>query len=555
MARPLRAARQRDPGDLQRDPPGGPRARGDRRGGRPADDVVAAPDAQGHLHGHCERGRAGGPGRDSREDARHHHGGIETPGGDHMRAGAWTLLIGVALALVIAATTSLAAERLELSLDDAIELALSENRSLKAARAREMGANAREGQARSMLLPSVSASGSYTKLDERPYMDASGFGSIFEPLMEPFQYLVEQGYLDPSTLEGLEGGSGTDKIYMGDDDVYSFGLTVQQTLFSGGAVWNGYRASEFAADAASHLADRERDETVYRTTEAYLNLVRALEGLEVMEASVRQMEAHLSDLEAMYEEGMLLESDILRARVQMSSVRLQRNEAEHGVRLARAALAYELGLDIDADITPTDGLDPVGLPERELEAWTERALDERPDLLAAEAGAEAASRGVAAARGEYFPSLVVRGNYTWDRPNREYEPEFYDHWSVTLALQMNIFDWGGRGNRIKEARAARIEAEETAAMAEEGVRLDVTSRYLAHEEALLAVAIAEDGAGQARESLRVTREAFRSGTATNADVLDAQTALTAAEMELVDAQARLRLAEAGLMLATGVMNR
>ena len=472
-----------------------------------------------------------------------------------MRASAWLLLLGVALALVIALSTSNAAERLELSLDEAIEVALEENRELRAAKAREMGAEAREGQARSRLLPSVSASGSYTKLDERPYMDASGFGSIFEPLMEPFQYLVEQGYLDPSTLEGLEGGGGADKIYVGDDDVYSFGVSVQQTLFSGGSVWNGYRAAEHAAEAAERMTERQRHETVYRATEAYLNVLRARAGLEVMEDALEQMKAHLSDLEAMYEEGMLLESDILRARVQMSSVRLRRNEAEHGVRLAGAGLAYQLGLPVGTEIVPSDDLEPIGLPERGLDDWTSRGLESRPDLRAAERGVEAASSGVAAARGEYFPRLVLSGTYNWDRPNREYEPEFYEHWSVTVALQMNIFDWGGRGNRVREARAARIEAEELAEMAEEGVKLDVTSRYLAHDEALMAVSIATDGVEQARESLRVTRESFRSGAATNADVLDAQAALTTAEMELVNAQAQLRLAEAGLMLATGVINR
>lgn len=471
-----------------------------------------------------------------------------------MRASAWTMVVVAALAVLTAGDGAGATERLELSLDEAVELALEQNRTLRAARARKLGAEAREGQARSRLLPSISGSGSYTKLDERPYMDASGFGSIFEPLMEPFEYLVDEGYLDPSTLEGLQGG-GADKIFMGDDDVYSFGVTVQQTLFSGGAVWNGYRAAEHAAEAAAQQAERESDQTIYRTTEAYLNVVRARAGLDVTEASVDQMEAHLADLEAMYEEGMLLESDLLRARVQMSSVRLRRNEAEHRVRLARAALAFELGLDVDTEIVATDGLAPVGLPDLELDEWTERGLDNRPDLLAAESGARAADRGVAAARGEYFPSLVVNGTYNWDRPNREYEPEFYEHWSVTVALQMNIFDWGGRGNRIKEAKASRIEAEEMAAMAADGVRLDVRSRYLAHDEALHAVSIARDGAEQARESLRVTREAFRSGAATNADVLDAQAALTTAEMELIDAQARLRLAEAGLMMATGVINR
>jgi len=84
--------------------------------------------------------------------------------------------------------------------------------------------------------------------------------------------------------------------------------------------------------------------------------------------------------------------------------------------------------------------------------------------------------------------------------------------------------------------------------------LDVRRSYLELDEASQAVGIAEGGVLQARESLRVTRESFRSGVASNSDVLDAQTALTTAEMNRVAALARLQQAEAGLELAAGVVS-
>ena len=61
--------------------------------------------------------------------------------------------------------------------------------------AAEEAARARMWQARAAFLPSVSASASYTRLDEIPYMDGSQFGNMFGPLIAPFQELYDQGLI------------------------------------------------------------------------------------------------------------------------------------------------------------------------------------------------------------------------------------------------------------------------------------------------------------------------------------------------------------------------
>lgn len=463
---------------------------------------------------------------------------------------------GVALGVVvgIAACPAAAAERLEITLDEAIALGLEGNRELAIVRGAEDAARARLGQARAGFFPRLSASGSYTRLDEAPYMDASQFGEIFAPLTVLFQELVDNDCLSEDTLAGLQVG-GADRIYLGDDDIYSIGLSVEQPIFTGGALLSAYGASKHAADAASWNTRRAEDVTRYAITQAYAGLVVAQAVFEVMEDAVEQMQSHLSDIEAMYEEGMVLESELMSARVRMSEIELDRNAAEHGVRLAQAALAFEMGVSVDTEIVPLDQLDNRSAPSRDESSWMETAIANRPDLQAMSEAAEATGNAVSLARSGYLPQLVLIGNYNWDRPNREYAPEFYDHWSVTVALQMNIFDWGLTGNRVKEAKSGRIQAENGLALLEDAVRLDVRRSLLEHDEAMTAVAIAGAGLAQARENMRITRESFRSGAATNSDVLDAQTAQTTAEMNRLAALARLRLAGAKLELATGINSR
>lgn len=473
------------------------------------------------------------------------HGALRRRGAAR-RWSVWLALLAGALSV----TAPACGETLSLSLDEAIDVALDNSKELAAARAGAEAAQARAGQARAGFFPAISASGSYTRLDEAPYMDASQFGDMFAPLMVPFQDLVDEGYLDPATLEGLSGG-GSDKIYLGDDDIYSVGLTVTQPLFTGGAILSAHGAASHGARAGALSARRAEDRLRFAVTEAYTGLVQAGAALDVMDAAAEQVRSHLSDVEAFFEEGMVLESDLMLARVKASEVELARSRAEHLVRLADAALSFVMGIDVETSVDPRDALDARPAAVGGLGALTDLALDARPDLLAANEAVAAADNGVSLARSGYFPQVVLMGSYNWDRPNREYEPEFYKHWSATLAVSMNVFDWGLTGNRVREARAGLAQAERVSAMFADAVRLEVKQGYLEHEEAVDALAIAEDGLAQAREGERIVREAFRNGAAKSSDVLDAQTALTTAEMNRIAALAGLRIADAKLALATG----
>jgi len=466
---------------------------------------------------------------------------------------AGALVFAVCLTVGVAGQAG-AGERLELTLDQAIELALEQSDALAASRAGAEAALARARQARAGFFPSISASASYTRLDEVPYMDASEFGDMFAPLMVPFDYLVDEGHLDPATLEGLSG-SGVDRIYMGDDDIYAVGLSVTQPLFTGGALSSAHEAAKHAAVAGGLNADRTEDQVRYDATEAYMALVAGRAALAVTDEMLTQMQSHLSDVEALYEEGMLIESDLMLARVRMSEIELNHSRAKHLVGLAGAALSFAIGIDVDAVIEPVDTIEEGHTLGGDLQSLTERALSCRPDLAAMGELVGAADNGVTGARAGYFPQLMLMGNYNWDRPNREYEPAFYDHWSATLALQMNVFDWGATSGRVSEARAGFAQAERMRDMFEDAVRLEVKRSYLTHSEVIESLAIAEEGLAQAQEAMRVARESFRNGLATSSDVLDAQTALANAEMSRIRAMTALRVSEARLVLAVGGTDR
>jgi len=460
-----------------------------------------------------------------------------------MKIRSWILII------LLIPSVSLAAERLTLGLEEAIELGLKQNRTLRIARERVQASEYGVRSARTAFLPHLSGGGTYTHLDERPYIDASGFGRMFDPLMAPFDDLVNKGYLDPATLEGLQG-DGLDRIYVGEIDNYIFNLSVRQPLFTGGALRNSYKIAQRNAETERWNLQRDQRQVRLDVTEAFLGLVKAQGFLKVTKESILQLEAHINDLENLYAEGMIIENDLLKARVQLSTVRLQNNRAENGVKMASSYLCHLLDLNLDTEIIPEEIPQPSEESLRSLNSYTSNALQKRAELKAMSAQNEMGKSLISVQRAKYFPSLFLVGNYDWRRPNRQYEPEFYGSWNAALLLQLDLFNWGETHYRIQEAQSAYRQIAEATRLLENRVALQVKQAYLGLEESRRAVELAEEALRQAEENYRVTSENFRASVATNTDLLDAQADLTKARTEKINARADLLVAEERFKFAT-----
>jgi outer membrane protein len=454
-------------------------------------------------------------------------------------------------ALLLCPLLAWGGETRTLNLDEAIQMALDHNRSLKAAATRLRSSEYGAREARSALLPHLAAKANYTRLDENPYIAPSNFNRLFQPIMAPFVDLATKGYLNPATLAGLQN-IGANRIYMGLEDNYDFGFSLEQPIFSGGVLRNSCRIANLNMEMELWNYRTDEDQLRYDVIEAFLNLVKARELLKVTDESIERSQTHLTDLENMQAQGFAIQRDILRAQVGLSNARLQHVRAQNAVKLASSRLCNLLALDLDTELVPSeisqsepDSLEPLSVS-------TARALDERPEMRAMKTTRAIAERQISICRGEFLPKVFLSGNYDWKRPNREIEPDFYATWNVTLAAQFDLFHGGARLYRLEQANLAVREISENSATLSDAIRLEVQQARLGVEEAQDALKIAEETVVQAQESYRVTGNNFKVGMATSADVLDAQTDLTQAQMQQVAAHAELLVARAKLARATGV---
>lgn len=458
-------------------------------------------------------------------------------------------LLGYVVAASLIIASQVCADTLSIDLKQATRMALENNHELAAASYKVDEANSGVKIARTNFLPNINAQARYTRLDEEPYMDASGFGQLFEPLMVPFEDLVANGYLDPSTLSGLSGAGGPGKIIVGDDDNYSINLSLEQPLFTGFTLANNLKIAKYQRVNSELSLQRSKESIWLRTTLAYWGLIRAIEFVKVTEESITQLQSHIEDLRSLLQAGMIIENDLLRAELALSNAQLQNVRAANSVQLANTALCNVLAIDQSTVIEPTEMaiIDDTALfPLNDLSS---RAIGSRPDYIAFGNNIKILDKVKAIRKAEYLPKLALVANYDWKRPNREYEPEFYGSWNISLVATMSVFNWGQRHHELQKVKAQQRQLTELHEQLADYVRFEVRQAYQLVEESRQEVKIAEQAVAQAEENFRVTSTNYDAGVLTNSDLLDAQTGLTQARIALVQATTQQMSAVASLKAA------
>lgn len=412
-----------------------------------------------------------------------------------------------------------------LTLGEAEELALRQNPAIRMAGESVRRAQAGVSAGRSAMLPSLSASGSYSHNIEKMVM--------FLP-------------------EAFGGGSAE----IGSDHSYSLSLNLAQPIFLGFAGIAGYRQAQTQHDIARQEFSRTRHDLLLSVREAYLGAVLARGLVRVHEEAVAQAESSLVQVQRRYDVGQVSGFDLLRAQVQLSNTRPQLVSAESNRRLADARLGVVLGMEAGVTPVPADTLVEFRSPwlDRPLEELEGTAMQNRPDLVISEKTQRMASQGVRLSRSGLYPSLFAFATTQWQAQWDEGRPQ--DHPRTTMAgvrLSWTLWDSWRTPSAVQQARADLRRARLASEAVKDAARLEVQAAHEKLRAAEVNLLSQGETVEQAAEALRLSRIMYDNGSATQLDVLGAQLALTTSRMQYATSLYEYHIAHAQLEKALGLI--
>jgi outer membrane protein len=300
----------------------------------------------------------------------------------------------------------------------------------------------------------------------------------------------------------------------------------------------------------------------FRVASAYYQLVTAQERLQATQDTLRTAQTTQDAAEDRLNNGLATLPDVLQARAETAQAAFDEASADGDEKIARVTLTETVGADPSPDIV-IDGQKSAPLPERltmSIDALIDRAMKDRPDLMAQALRIRSAEAGVRAAKAEYKPQIVLSasGAQTSVWPTADYgvlgsasEPT----WSVELGIHWRIFDGGARKNELLIAQSKRREAQDELTVKHDEATREVWTAYIAFRTALrkhdAAVALLES----ANSSYSSSLEAYKYGVKNLVDVVTAEKQLALARLSSVSARSELFLEAVNLEFATGNLLR
>lgn len=455
------------------------------------------------------------------------------------------LLLTIVLTAMLAGSNVFAKE---LNLDDCIDLALKNRRSIIAARGQEELARAGKRAALGAFLPSIDASYSYSK----------GKETGIDPMSARATDYVT--YLDTTTINGQTAIDARTEAsayeYSDEQD-----LGPSKSLSISGQMWLLNLGDWFSlAEAGSRLKASQLDvinselDLIYAVKLSYYAYLATVENIDVQNQAVKRSNEQLKLIESKYELGSASLSDVLKQKVQNGNDKLALLKAENSVVTTKASLAYTVGLDPRDDNITFSSQYLTKVYDGSLDDAVTYGMENEPGFLSSQASVSAASKSLKAGYMGYLPR--ISGSASWTKFNgTQAYPVAYDYSSKTLRygfnISWNIFDGFFREQNITSKKVALNNARATEAENRNLLSRDIKSSFYEIEQQKQSKNIAQDNVDAANEDLKITQEKYNLGAATILDLLSAQVSLKEAQVSLIQAGFDLNLAIAKLENSMG----
>jgi outer membrane protein TolC len=392
-------------------------------------------------------------------------------------------------------------EKITLTLDDCIRLALQQNPFYLAEKAKEEEASYRVKEAVSNFFPSLNAQGTNV-------LDKKVFTVEF-----------------PSFI----AGQPPQRYKIDFTRNFQFSLALSVPLYTGGRLISGFKQANLNLAATQETIRQSRQETVFSVKKAFYGYLLAREFVGVSEEAVALADKHLKNVKNLYEVGMASKFDLLRSEVQVANLKPQLIRAKNGLSMAELGLKTLLGLDLNQPVEINGTLSYQEF-EAKLDANLAEALASRPELIQLKYQKQMAAEMLKMARAAYIPTLAVGGafNYWADTFNFK-KNNWESFYSISLVMSIPIFNGFSNSAKVGETKAMMKQLDYSQKGLMEMVKFEVQQAILNLQQAKESLLSQEKNVEQAQEAVRIAELNYAEGLATNLDVSSVQVALTQAK--------------------------
>lgn len=417
------------------------------------------------------------------------------------------------------AQQSQAKQQITLTLQQAVDLALTNNLQTQLAREGITQARGEKGLGLSALLPNLSGAAYQANLTSN--LAAMGLTSATFPGLDPF---------------------------VGPFSRFDARVQLVQSVFNLASI-RRYQASVHGLALAREEQRSAEQRVVIATVLSYLAVIEAQQSVEAAQADVALAKRLLELATSQRNAGIATGIDVTRADTRLAGQEVRLAQARTDLDTARLNLLRIVGAPLASELTLAESMRfaPEALPGPE--DTVQKALADRVEIRSALEQVRIATAQKQAAVAGWMPSVSVFGDYGTSavKPLETSLPTR----SVGIRLDLPIFDGGRTRSEVQVAasrlRQAEMRLNDLRAGVEKEVRQALDNLATRREQ----VQAAQKAMGLAQRELELAQDRFRNGVGDNIEVVNAQTAVENARQGVVVSLTLFNVARLNLAAAMG----
>jgi outer membrane protein len=446
-----------------------------------------------------------------------------------------TRILMLALALALARTSLVAAQEANttdntelLTIDQAVKLALADNRELKIV---------------SLNLDISKDKVLAAKTKRLPSFNIYSFAS---QILAPFSFQVPAGQFGTYPGIGPIPATNTNITTGADPTAYIF-ATASQPLLTLYKINLHVHGEELSVQQSVQEVREERNSIVNDVRQAYYSVVEIQNVIDATQASIKQYQELDRITREYVAEKVVLQSESLEVEAKLADERLQLLQAQDKLATAKETLNNLLGRDLEIDFRVTEDkeLSPV---EQDLKAAQATALDKNPKVKEAEIKIQQADTIKRLAKSEYMPDIGASFHYI-----SPFGVNFLptNVMGIGLEISWEPFDWGRRRDVVNQKTFEVEQSKLNLVDTQSNVLINVNKQFRALQEARMAVDVATTQQAASRMKLQEVTDKYGQKTVLLRDVLQQQAAVEKANADYNEAIASFWTAKANFQKALG----
>ncbi len=327
--------------------------------------------------------------------------------------------------------------------------------------------------------------------------------------------------------------SRSDKNNEGQVNSNSNGVTASLPIYSGGKNEANIDSSELGVKIARLNTDRQKENIKLNVVQAYYDVLQAQKQVQVDQSSVDNYQAHLTNVQQLFSAGSKARIDVLRSSVELSNARQTLIKQQNTYEVDLSKLRNILNMDPNEPLTLTQDFAYEAFPQ-ELDSCVSYARQNRKDLQADTYTLGQKELAIKAAKGDLLPSVNLSVGASWEKQGL---PSSDNHsYTAGVTASWDLFDSGITKAKISAAQTALEVAKLTLEQDQNSVDLAVRQAYYNMREAEKRFNSTQDAVTQAKEDYFIASEKYKAGEGLMLDIIDAQLALSTAELNYISAQ-------------------